>query len=476
MSRLKLLITNIGFFGGLKVLSSLFPLFILPYVTSKLGGTDEFGIYDIFIVISGLGASIAMLGTQDAMFRQYHINNEFEFRKSVTNTGFIVVLVSSILVGVFLLLINSFMQNFFLKEVQYNSLFLFAAAYIVSQNVMNISLHPSRLENNKLHLFVNTLLYVLFFYATVLLLLQYSFGLFALVYAHLFAALSLASIFIVINRKNFFPLNFSKKVALDLLKIGLPLMPIFLIYWANNSISRMLILNYLGPGELGVFAIGSKYASVSSFLQTAFAAGWSFFTFSTMKDDDQVMIKSKVFETLLFIIVIFYALLAPIAPWFFDNFFKGDYVLGYTVFGQLFLAPLFLILYQIIANQFTIIGKSYYSLISLGLGFLVGLIIALFFLERGFGIVAVSYSIPISYLITIFISYLFAKKQAIFRIKLVSLISFGFIIFINAIIQFEKSILAYFYLFPLIIIFLIINKNLIFELFNLSKRMISLKF
>lgn len=472
MSRLKLLVTNVGFFGGLKVLSSLFPLFILPYVTRQLNGAEEFGIYDIFIVISSLSASIAMMGIQDAMFRQYHLKNDEQYRKDVTATGFLIVTCAALAVSIIVLLLKNSIQSFLLDDARYYSIIYFAGLYVITQNLMNISVQPSRLANNKKHLLINTLINAVVFYAVVILLLQYSFGVYALIYAHFATAIFIAIFFIYINRKSFFPVRFSKEIANQLIRVGLPLMPIFLIYWANNSIVRVLIMKYLGAAELGIFAIGSKYASVSTFIQMAFAGGWSFFTYSTMNDVDQVKLKSKIFDTLLFIIVLGYALLAPLAPYFFELVFTGDYIRGFTVFGQLFLAPLFLILYQIIANQFTIVGKSHYSLISLGIGFIICLIMSLFFLERGMGIVAVSYSIPISYLIAIIISYLFAKKQKIFNLNIGSFISFGFIILVNLIIQIEQSLFTYIYLLPLIILFLILKRKIIAEFFDLGKRLI----
>lgn len=470
MSRLKLLVTNVAFFGGLKVLSSLFPLFILPFVTRRLGGADEFGVYDIFMIISSLSASIAMMGIPDAMFRQYYLKSDAEYRKDVITTGFVILLTSAITVSLIVMILKNYIQIVIFNDYRYHSIIYFAAFYLLIQTLSNISVHPSKLENNKKHLLINTLLYATIFYSAILLLLHFSYGLYALIYAHLIAAALITAYFIYLNRKSFFPLRFSKDIARALFRVGLPLMPIFLIYWANNSIVRILIMKYLGATELGVFAIGSKYAAVSSFLQMAFAGGWSFFTFSTMNDEDHVSIKSRIFETLLFIIVISYAIIVPLAPYFFELVFTGDYTRGYSVFGQLFLSPLFLIIYQIIASQVTIIGKSYYSLISLSIGFSVSLILSLIFVKMGFGIVGVSYSIPVSYLIAILIVYLFAKRHKVFNLDRGSCVSFIFIIIINIILQIENGLRSYFFLLPILLIYFYINKNLILELISMVKR------
>ena len=59
-----------------------------------------------------------------------------------------------------------------------------------------------------------------------------------------------------------------------------------------------MITNMLGNHQTGIYAIGTKVASGSHLIYTAFAGGWQYFAFSTMKDKDQVKNNSNVFEYL----------------------------------------------------------------------------------------------------------------------------------------------------------------------------------
>ena len=104
MGRLNLLVKNVFYFGGLKILSSLFPLLLYPYMTKKLANPAEFGLYDIFLVISSLSSSISMLGIQDAMFKQYHEFDTEDHKRIVVSTGFILILLSSLIFSSFLIL------------------------------------------------------------------------------------------------------------------------------------------------------------------------------------------------------------------------------------------------------------------------------------------------------------------------------------------------------------------------------------
>lgn len=463
-SRFKLLITNIVFFGGLKVFSSLFPLLILPYITFKLGSAEAFGAYDIFTVIGSFLCSISMLGVQEAMFRQCHIIENIAYRKKVNSTSTALIFITSFITsGIFLLFKDIIYQSFF-QGVSDPFIIYFIVLYAIVQNMMNMAVHPSRIVNNRKHLLLNTLIYALLYYGIVILFLEYSFGIFALIYGQIIAAGLLMLTFFIINRKIIFPLKIDWEIVKPLLRIGIPLMPIFVIYWANTSVARMLIVKYLGASELGVFAIGSKYASISTFLQAAFAGGWSYFTFSTMNDSDQKEMKEKIFHILFLIIIVAYALITPIAPWFYKSLFTGDYIRGYSVFNQLFLSPLFLILYQIIANQFTIAGKSYFSLISLGSGVLTGLVLCVILLQNGSGIVGVSYTIPIGYLLALLIASFWAVKMHIFFIGYKSYIAVLFIIIINLLSMYFHGLVAYMLFLPFLFVLFMLNKADILEL------------
>jgi O-antigen/teichoic acid export membrane protein len=474
MGRLKLLITNIFYFGGLKILSSLFPLLLYPYI-SKLISPADFGLYDIFMVIVGLSTSISMLGIQDAMFKEYYEKNDSTYKRLVISTGFVLVVLASLAFSLLLVLFKSFYQSSFLDNPSNYFVIYYAAIFVTLTNVSNTFVHPSRLNNNKKELIYYTFLFAILFYLSAIGLLYYNRSFLSLIYANFITILVIAIVFGKIHFRLFYPLRFSKKIAKSLLTIGLPLVPIFIIYWANNSIIRILIIKHLGATELGVFAIGSKYASISTFIQAAFAGGWSYFTFSTMKDKDQVEMKSKVFESLLFIIVIAYAFLSPFVPYLFKMLFEGDYIRGYTVFGQLFLGPLLLILYQIIANQFTIIEKSYFSLIALSVGFLIGLFFCYFFIYKGYGIKGASYSIPISYTFAIFLSYYFGKRYNLFHFSKYTYLSFFFLIVMNLVILLTHGTNSFIFCFSLLIIYLIINRLPIIELFQIAKPYLKIK-
>ena len=122
-----------------------------------------------------------------------------------------------------------------------------------------------------------------------------------------------------------------------------------------------MIAHMLGLQEVGIYSIGAKVASVSTFIYAAFAGGWQYFAFSTMKDKDQVAMTSKIFEYLGVLSFVALSFSMLIVPYVFDFFFSGDYTQGIVVFPYLFLSPLILMLFQTAGNQLLVVKKSYLS-------------------------------------------------------------------------------------------------------------------
>jgi len=177
-----------------------------------------------------------------------------------------------------------------------------------------------------------------------------------------------------------------------------------------------MITNFLGTSELGIYAIGSKVAHISQLIYMAFAGGWQYFAFSTMKDGDQVDLTSRVFEYLGIISFAFFLLILPFNQLIFNLFFEGDYTKGSIVFPYLFLSPLLLMLFQTAGNQFLVVKKSYLSTLSLSIGAGLNVLLNYFLIPR-IGIVGASMATLIGYVTSVIIVVLITQKMKLFKIK-----------------------------------------------------------
>ena len=90
----------------------------------------------------------------------------------------------------------------------------------------------------------------------------------------------------------------------------------------------------------------------------------------------------------------------PLIPYLFKILFVGDYVKGSVVAPYLYLSPLLLMLFQVVANQFLVISKSYLATVSLSLGAIINIILN-FILIRKMGIEGAAIATLTGYLFTI---------------------------------------------------------------------------
>ncbi|MGL5777566.1 oligosaccharide flippase family protein [Cetobacterium sp.] len=416
-SRLNLFLENFLFYGGLSMLTKALPFLTLPIITRMLPNASSYGIADMFSLINSFGTALAILGMYDAVFREFFEDKEnIDYQKKVTSTGLIIVSISSLVMIVLTLLLNKYITLILFKDLQYRNLVALSALAIGIGGISSIIGAPTRMRNERrVYLYTGISFPLIGFLVTYgMIKLGYTYK--AIVYSNVVMSASSLLTFYFFNRKDFSLKMFDKKVAKELLKIGLPILPGFLIYWIYGSMDRIMINRMLGPTELGIYSVGAKVAAVSQLIYASFAGGWQYFAFSTMKDKDQVELNSKVFEYLGIISFSLFIIAQPFIKPVFNIFFTGDYIRGSEVFSYLFLSPLILMLFQIIANQVIVIKKSYLSTLSLLLGAILNIILNFILIKR-YGIKGAGISTLISYIISVFCMGGICYKYKLLKIK-----------------------------------------------------------
>lgn len=367
-SRKKLFIENFIAYGAINALDKIVPLVMLPIITRYITDPADYGRFEMFNTIVGFGSSFAILGMYDAMFREYFERDNIEYRNLVTSTAVKVVLFSSIFVSLVLVSLCNPLSNIFFGSENYRLIVIFSSIGVFLTANKAIISAPTRMKNQRKIFIISGLSYSLLYYVLSYALILFGLSYYGLIFGYLTANLYIVLFFFALNKNNFNFSLFDKKVASELLKIGVPLVPIFIIYWAFQSMDRIMITNMLGLKEVGIYSIGAKVASVSMFIYMAFSGGWQYFAFSTMKDNDQVDLTSKIFEYLGILSFLVFAVAILFNNFIFNLFFTGDYIKGSLVFPYLFLSPLVLMLFQTAGNQLLIIKKSYISTVCLTIG------------------------------------------------------------------------------------------------------------
>ena len=416
MSRARLFLENFLAYGFINVLNKIIPLLLLPVITRMLTDPSDFGVYDMYNLIIGFGSPLAMLGMYDAMFREFFEKDDEQYRYNVTSTANRIVLVTSTLMCALLLIFNSSFSTLFFGNIKYGNIVIFSALTMFISANSGIIAAPTRIQNQKKVYITSGLLHSISYYLVAISLIYYGYSYFGMIYANIATALILLIFFWYLNKNYFMLGKYDKDIAKELLKIGLPLLPTFLIYWVYNSMDKIMITNMIGTSELGIYSIGSKLASISMFIYTAFAGGWSYFAFSTMKDEDQVAMNSKVFEYLAAISFLSLFAIYPFVGPAFNLLFPEAYSAGQVVVPYLYLSPLLLMLFQVAGSQFLVIKKSYWSTISLSLGAVLNIVLN-YLLIKPLGIEGAAIATLVGYTFTIIVVCIITSNMKVMMIS-----------------------------------------------------------
>lgn len=368
MSRVKLFLENFLVYGLGGAISKLVPFIMLPIITRLLPNTEYIGINDLVITIVSFGTSFSILGMYDAMFRLFFEKDDNIYKKSVCSTTLFFTLVSSIIFAIVLMIFRDPCSVLFFGNKRYSYLIIIAACNIMIGATNSIVSAPTRMNNQKgIFLITNSITPIISYCISIPLILKGVYNS-ALPIASLISAIIIELIFIILNRHYFTIKLFDSKKLKSLLFIGIPLVPNFVVYWIFNSSDRIMIARILGNDWAGIYGVGARIGMISQLIYTAFAGGWQYFAFSTMRDKDQVEVTSKVFEYLGIISFGATALISAISNTLFQLLFEKEYLLGAMVVPYLFLAPLLQMLFQVACNQFIVIKKTWPNALILGVG------------------------------------------------------------------------------------------------------------
>lgn len=381
-----------------------------------LSNPSDYGVYDLYNTIIGFGAPISMLGMYDALFREYFEREDQQYKYNVVATANRIVLTATIIVGSILIIFNKSLSEVLYGTSIYGIVVVFSALELIISNNSVIIAAPTRIQNQKMIYILTGLINSLSYYLLAILLIHIGYSYYGMIFANIVSSILLVFFFWIKNGTFFRQGRFDKTIAKELFKIGLPLVPTFLIYWVYNSMDKVMIANMLGTEELGIYSIGSKIASISSFIYYAFSGGWSYFVFSTMKDEDQISLNSKVFEYLALISYISLFVLASFIKPIFSVLFPHSYTEGAYVVPYLYLSPLLLMLFQVAGSQFLIIKKSYWSTLTLSFGAIVNIVLN-YLLINPFGIKGASIATLVGYLTSVCIVLILTTNMKIMKIS-----------------------------------------------------------
>ena len=461
MNKFKLFLENMLVYGIGGIISRLIPLIMLPIVTRLMPGTEAFGVSDMATTVSQFGGALAIMGMYDAMYRMFFDKDDLQYKKRVCSTAVVYTFCTSAIVFIALLLCKKYIAIYILGNIQYTYIVYLAAMATLVGATNGIISAPTRMQNKrKVFLITNTVSPILSYSISIPLILKGHYMI-ALPLAAMISGFVMELSFFTMNREWFHPKLFDKKLLKQLLFIAIPLLPNFLIYWIFNSSDKIMITNMIGIGAAGIYAIGSKLGNVSQLIYTAFAGGWQFFAFSTMKEKNQVKTNSMIFEYLGVVSFIATTFICAWSYLFYKVLFSQQYLSGYRVAPYLFLAPLLQMLFQIAANQFLVIKKTWPNFLVLSSGAVLNIVLNLVLIPV-LGIEGASIATLVGYLVSVVICVIVICKMKLMIVSgkfMISAVLMMVYMIIWRLFFSDNTILGTFFAIIATVIFVLIYKN-----------------
>ena len=389
---------------------------MVPIVTRLMPNSDYYGISDLSNTVVSFGSALAVMGMYDAMYRMFFEKDDEQYKKRICSTALCFTMATSLIVSFIMLLAKDYIAQYFFSDRQYAYVVYLSAMATLVGATNNIISAPTRMQNKrKIFLVTNTISPLL----------SYSISIPMLLAGHYVIALPLAAVisgvtmevaFGIMNREWFDPRQLDFTLLKELLVIAIPLLPNFLIYWIFNSCDKIMVTNMVGIGAAGIYSVGSKLGNASQLIYTAFAGGWQYFAFSTMKDSDQVESTSNIFEYLGIVSFVCTTFVFALAHPIYQFLFTGEYVSGYIVSPYLFLAPLLQMLFQVACNQFLVVKKTWPNMLILSGGAIANVGIN-YYLIPTLGIEGAAIATLAGYVISDIVGVIVLQKMKLLRIQ-----------------------------------------------------------
>lgn len=345
-------------YGVSSVFGKIIPIILLPIIVKIMPNANYLGINDLLNAYSLFISFIILCGLNDAIARLYYENEDKNYKNSLISTT---LYLNLLLFCIFFLLSILFLEKIQILIYGERNIIIYwlFLLMVLSNSIYFIFIQVLKMENySKAFLKINIIAPII----------SYSFSIILLVNKYYIVALPVGFImskiagslycwYITKDRYSFY--FFDIKLVPKLLKIGVALMPTYLLFWGFSSIDRLMIANFLGNESVGIYGVAAKLAMISGIVNSAFTNVWQYFTFSNMKDKNHTNMISDFFKIIITLINAILAFAILFNEFLFSILFDKVYFIGSESFVYLFIAPLILILIQILSNQILLANKSY---------------------------------------------------------------------------------------------------------------------
>jgi len=402
---------GIGFF-----LKKALGFFLIPFYTHAFTHI-QYGKLAMIYLLSGVLTLFFSLGLNDALMKELSEKNVNKKELFSSFFSFRLIYISFFLI---LLLINSKWIASFLLSPGDSSLISLAILTIWIEGLFEPVLLVLRIENrSKKFVIINTLRFIINISLNILFVLHFKFGVGGVILGNLISSSLCFLILYPAISKLLIP-KFNLNKIKNLLKYGLPLLPICIIIWIGlDLIDRWIIKWILGLGKAGIYTLGYQFGTVMGILVHGFRASWTPFFFKN-PDKRQLFADSAI--TFVRLSLILWGILTFFTPEIFQLAVAKKYWEAQTIVPIIAFSYILFGLEEIFTAGFYITSRTRLLIPVALTPLLINISLNIFLIPR-FGIMGAATATLFSYFLFAMFSYLIGNKifQVNYNLKIISL-------------------------------------------------------
>ena len=322
-NKIKFLLKDTIFFGGLRAISLIFPFVTVPILTRYLS-VDNYGLYDSLLILSGFLSMILVFGQDSAVARWFYQVENKEDKKQVVSQSFYIQIVLSILILTSLFIFSETLSVFYLNSIEYQNLIKIIIIYSFLLLINNFTINILKWSYNRKSYAILSISKPLLLFISLVLVFYFNLSLEIFLILNVIALL-FSNVIGLYYSKKWLSININYKYIKNLLYYGIPIGIIASTSSLMPAIDRKMIATYLDLESMGIYAIAFKIASIIMLINGIFQMAWGPFSISIFKQDDAEKVYNLIYKILFFVFAIIIFLLNAFSPFLINILSTSQY-------------------------------------------------------------------------------------------------------------------------------------------------------
>ena len=378
--------------------SKVLVFFLVPLYTNVLS-TQEYGIVDTVIAMTGLLVPVLTLLISEAVLRFALDKNKVGYNKQhVLSIGTVLVLGSSVLmlcckpVSGLLQGQWSFIGDYWLWLV---------AVYFCNGLNHCLANYTRGLDKTRLFAVSGILYTVVLIAANLVYLLVLDMG----ASGYLLAIIT-ADIVGIAHKiiwggygKDLLKCSFPKSLFKEMLHYSIPMIPSTVAWWVMQLSDKYVIIGVCGVAASGVYSVAYKIPSIMSAITTVFTQAWQISAIKSHGDQDNTEFVSTVYNMVMMVIVAISSVLIIMCKHLGYILFANEYFVAWTFVPILVAAFMFSGPSGVLASVYSAEKKTGMLFVSTSVGAVLNIVLNIILIPH-FGVMAAAYTTLIGFTVT----------------------------------------------------------------------------